>query len=81
MNGEKIHRANVEIGYLHRCFEKMAETHPYNQVIPYTDRLNYCSSPMNNVGYCKAVEDLMGVEIPQKAQAIKNHSLRAVPDY
>ncbi len=71
MDGEKIHRANVEIGYLHRCFEKMAETHPYNQVIPYTDRLNYCSSPMNNVGYCKAVEDLLGVEIPQKAQAMR----------
>ena len=71
MDGEKIHRANVEIGYLHRCFEKMAETHPYNQVIPYTDRLNYCSSPMNNVGYCKAVEELLGVDIPPKAQAIR----------
>ena len=71
MDGEKIHRANVEIGYLHRCFEKMAETHPYNQVIPYTDRLNYCSSPMNNVGYCKTVEDLMGIEIPPKAQAMR----------
>ena len=71
MDGEKIHRANVEIGYLHRCFEKMAETHPYNQIIPYTDRLNYCSSPMNNVGYCKAVEELLGVDIPPKAQAIR----------
>jgi NADH-quinone oxidoreductase subunit C/D len=71
LNGEKIHRANVEIGYLHRCFEKMAETHPYNQVIPYTDRLNYCSAPMNNVGYCKSVERLLGVEIPQRAQAMR----------
>lgn len=71
MNGEKIHRANVELGYLHRCFEKMAETHPYNQVIPYTDRLNYCSSPMNNVAYCKTVEDLLGLEIPLKAQAMR----------
>ena len=71
MQGEKIHKAGVEIGYLHRCFEKMAETHPYNQVIPYTDRLNYCSSPMNNVGYCRAVEDLMGLDIPEKAQAIR----------
>lgn len=71
MDGEKIHRANVEIGYLHRCFEKMAEEHPYNQVIPYTDRLNYCSSPMNNVGYCKAVEEMLGVEIPAKAQAMR----------
>lgn len=71
LDGEKVHRANVEIGYLHRCFEKMAETHPYNQVIPYTDRLNYCSAPMNNVGYCKAVEHLLGVEIPPRAQALR----------
>ena len=71
LDGEKIHRASVEMGYLHRCFEKMAETHPYNQVIPYTDRLNYCSAPMNNVGYCKAVEALLGVEVPKKAQAIR----------
>ncbi len=71
LDGETVHRANVEIGYLHRCFEKMAETHPYNQVIPYTDRLNYCSAPINNVGYCKAVERLLGVEIPRRAQAMR----------
>lgn len=71
LDGERVNRANVELGYLHRCFEKMAETHPYNQVIPYTDRLNYCSAPMNNVGYCKAVERLLGVEIPAKAQALR----------
>jgi NADH-quinone oxidoreductase subunit C/D len=71
LDGETVVRANPEIGYLHRCFEKMAETHPYNQVIPYTDRLNYCSAPMNNVGYCKTVEKLLGVEIPPKAQAMR----------
>ena len=71
LDGETIVRANCEIGYLHRCFEKMAETHPYNQVIPYTDRLNYCSAPMNNVGYCKAVERVLGVEIPARAQAMR----------
>tara|TARA_B100001248_G_C27397746_1_gene466959 strand:+ start:2667 stop:4358 length:1692 start_codon:yes stop_codon:yes gene_type:complete len=71
LDGEKVHRAGVELGYLHRCFEKMAETHPYNQVIPYPDRLNYCSAPMNNVGYCKAVETLLGVDIPPKAKAIR----------
>ena len=71
LDGETVVRASCEIGYLHRCFEKMAETHPYNQVIPYTDRLNYCSAPMNNVGYCKTVERLMGVEIPPKAQAMR----------
>lgn len=71
LDGETIVRAMPEIGYLHRCFEKMAETHPYNQVIPYTDRLNYCSAPANNVGYCKTVEKLLGVEIPPKAQAMR----------
>lgn len=71
LDGETIVRANCEIGYLHRCFEKMAETHPYNQVIPYTDRLNYCSAPMNNVGYCKAVERVLGVDIPPRAQAMR----------
>ncbi len=71
LDGETIARANVELGFLHRCFEKMAETHPYNQVIPYTDRLNYCSAPMNNIGYCKAVERLLAVEIPPKAQAMR----------
>lgn len=71
LDGETIIRAQPEIGYLHRCFEKMAETHPYNQVIPYTDRLNYCSAPMNNIGYCKTVERLLGVEIPARAQAMR----------
>lgn len=71
LDGETISRANVELGFLHRCFEKMAETHPYNQVIPYTDRLNYCSAPMNNVGYCKAVERLLDVTIPPRAQAMR----------
>lgn len=71
LRGETINRANVELGYLHRCFEKMAETHAYNQVIPYTDRLNYCSAPMNNVGYCKTVERLLDVEIPDRAKAMR----------
>lgn len=71
LEGEKVVKAGVELGFLHRCFEKMAETHPYNQVIPYTDRLNYCSAPMNNIGYCKTVEKLLGVEIPPKAQAMR----------
>ena len=71
LDGERVYRSHVELGYLHRCFEKMAETHPYNQVIPYTDRLNYCSAPMNNVGYCHAVEQLLGVQIPPKAQSLR----------
>ena len=71
LDGETVNRANVEIGFLHRCFEKMAETHHYNQIIPYTDRLNYCSAPMNNVGFCKTVEKMLDVEVPPKAQAIR----------
>ncbi len=71
LDGETIVRANPEIGYLHRCFEKMAETHTYNQVIPYTDRLNYCSAASNNIGYCKTVERILEVEIPARAQTMR----------
>jgi len=67
VDGEEIVASEVEIGYLHRCFEKMAETHTWQQVIPYTDRLNYCSSFLNNVGYCRTVEQLLGIEAPPKA--------------
>ena len=49
----------------------MVETKQYNQVIPYTDRLNYCSSLTNNVGFCKAVERLMGVEVPERTKYIR----------
>jgi len=67
VDGEEIVASDVEIGYLHRCFEKMSETHTWQQVIPYTDRLNYCSSFINNVGYCRTVESMLGVEAPPKA--------------
>lgn len=71
LEGETITRAKAEIGYLHRCFEKMAETHKYQQIIPYTDRLNYCSAPINNASYCRAIEQLMGIEIPERGQYIR----------
>ena len=71
IEGEVIKRSKLEIGYLHRCFEKMCENHLYNQVVPYTDRLNYCSAPMNNIGWCKAIEDMMGIEIPDRAKAMR----------
>ena len=71
LDGETITDADVEIGYLHRCFEKMAETHQWNQVIPYTDRLNYMSSFLNNVGYACAVEKLLGIEVPKRVQYIR----------
>src|SRR3989338_955038 len=71
LDGETIHRAVAEIGYLHRAFEKHSESSTYTQVIPYTDRLNYLSSMMNNVGFAHAVEKIMGVEIPPRAKMIR----------
>lgn len=67
MDGEKIVSAVTEIGYLHRGFEKSCENHTYNQVIPYTDRLNYCSAILNNVAFSKAVEKMLDVTIPDRA--------------
>ncbi len=71
LDGEVITRAEVEICYLHRCFEKMSETHTWNQVIPYTDRLNYCSAMINGVGYALAVEKMLGIQAPPRAQMIR----------
>lgn len=71
LEGETILYCIPEIGYLHRGFEKSAETHEYNQVIPYTDRLNYCSCLMNNVAYVRAVEALCGIEITDRCKFIR----------
>ncbi|CAA6807792.1 MAG: NADH-ubiquinone oxidoreductase chain C (EC / NADH-ubiquinone oxidoreductase chain D (EC [uncultured Sulfurovum sp.] len=71
MEGESIVAATTEIGYLHRGFEKACETHTYSQIIPYTDRLNYCSAILNNIGYCKSIEDMMDIEIPERAKFIR----------
>lgn len=71
LDGETIMASVLEIGYLHRGFEKTAEHRTYDQVIPYTDRLNYVSSIMNNVGFSKAVEALIGVEVPPRCQALR----------
>ena len=71
LDGESI-IANVnEIGYLHRGFEKNSEKMTYNQVIPMTDRLNYCSSMINNIAYVKAVESWLGVTITERAQFMR----------
>jgi NADH dehydrogenase I D subunit len=71
LDGERIERAAVEVGYLHRGFEKIVETKQYTQVIPYTDRLNYSSGLVNNVGYCKAMERMLGVEITKRTEIIR----------
>jgi len=70
-DGESIVKADPEIGYLHRGVEKLGESLTYHQFIPITDRLNYCSAIPNNVSYEMAVEKLMGIEVPEKAQLIR----------
>ncbi len=71
LEGETVIDADPEIGYLHRAFEKESEGHTYTQVIPYTDRLNYVSPLINNVGYVLAVEKLFDVEVPERCQYIR----------
>lgn len=73
VEGETVTDADVQVGYLHRCFEKEAEHATYTQIFPYTDRLNYVSPMCNNVGYALAVEKLLGVvdKVPERAQYIR----------
>lgn len=71
MDGEVIVDAVSTIGYIHRAFEKLSERRPYNQITPITDRLNYCSSPINNMGWHMTVEKLIGAEIPKRAQYMR----------
>lgn len=71
LDGERIERCDVDLGYLHRGFEKQCESHGYPQVIPYTDRLNYVSPIINNVGYCLAVEHMFKAEVPPRCQSIR----------
>ncbi len=71
LDGETIVEARTEIGYLHRCFEKEAEDHTWAEVMPYTDRLNYCSPLLNNVIYACAVEKLLKVQVPPRCRVIR----------
>jgi NADH dehydrogenase I D subunit len=71
LDGETIAACATEMGYLHRGFEKMVEQGTYSQVLPYTDRLNYCSAMMNNIGFCKAVEKMFGVSVPERCITIR----------
>ncbi|NVO04049.1 MAG: NADH-quinone oxidoreductase subunit D [Bacteroidetes bacterium] len=66
MNGETIEGAEQTIGYIHRAFEKIAERRPFYQITPLTDRLNYCSSPINNIGWHMTVEKLLGVKTSKR---------------
>src|SRR5437763_2660012 len=73
VDGERIVRGDVQPGYLHRCFEKESEHATYTQVFPYTDRLNYVSPMINNVGWAMAVEKLMGLtgKLPPRVEYIR----------
>ncbi len=68
LSGETIDKVDVQIGYLHRGFEKMCERGTWAQVFPYADRLNYVSPMLNNVGYALAVEKLCGISVPERCQ-------------
>jgi NADH-quinone oxidoreductase subunit D len=71
MDGEIIIDSEPTVGYIHRAFEKIAERRPYNQITTLTDRLNYCSSPINNIGWHMTVEKLIGAEIPKRAEYMR----------
>jgi NADH-quinone oxidoreductase subunit D len=71
MDGELIAESEPTIGYIHRAFEKLAERRPYNQITTITDRLNYCSSPINNLGWHMTVEKLLGAQIPKRVDYMR----------
>ena len=71
VDGERILSAEQTVGYIHRAFEKLAERRPYNQIAPITDRLNYCSSPINNMGWHMTVEKLIGAEMPKRVDYMR----------
>ncbi|MGE0322087.1 MAG: NADH-quinone oxidoreductase subunit D [Polyangiaceae bacterium] len=68
LSGETILKADVQVGYLHRGFEKMCERGTWSQVFPYVDRCNYVSPMLNNVGFALACEKMLGIEVPKRCQ-------------
>ena len=71
MDGEIILDAQQTIGYIHRAFEKIAERRPFYQITTLTDRMNYCSAPINNMGWHMTVEKLLNIELPQRVQYMR----------
>jgi NADH-quinone oxidoreductase subunit D len=71
ISGERVLRTDVHCGYLHRGFEKECESHTWHNLIPYVDRLNYCSALINDFAYCEAVEKLMGIEITARCRYLR----------
>src|SRR5262252_6642876 len=68
LDGERVIGSECVIGYLHRGVEKIGENRTYVQFAPYTDRMDYVAAVTNGMGYCEAVEKLLGVELPPRAQ-------------
>ena len=71
LDGENVVGAVCEMGFLHRGFEKMVEQGTYSQVLPYTDRLNYCSAMINNIAFCKAVEKMFAIQITERCMVLR----------
>ena len=71
MDGERILHSEQTVGYIHRAFEKIAERRNYSQITTLTDRLNYCSSPINNIGWHMTVEKLLGIEMPKRVDYMR----------
>lgn len=71
LDGEKVLGTECVIGYLHRGVEKIGENRTYQQFAPYVDRMDYCAAVSNGLGYCLAVEKLINVEVPARAQAVR----------
>ncbi len=71
LDGERIVSTEQTIGYIHRAFEKIAERRPLYQITPLTDRLNYCSSPINNMGWHMTCEKLLGVKTPKRVDYLR----------
>lgn len=71
IDGERVMSAKQTVGYIHRAFEKIAERRPYYQVTPLTDRLNYCSAPINNMGWHMTLEKLLGLKLPKRVDYMR----------
>ncbi|HKG67425.1 MAG TPA: NADH-quinone oxidoreductase subunit D [Segetibacter sp.] len=71
VDGERIVDAEQTVGYIHRAFEKLAERRPLYQITPLTDRLNYCSSPINNMGWHMTCEKLLGISLPKRVDYLR----------
>ncbi len=71
VEGERIVKCTPYVGYLHRGIEKLSENLPYVSVLPLTDRMDYLASMVNNIGYCVAIEKLLGIQVPERAKFIR----------